>query len=166
MLEIHEYDENISGSCTIYKGILDTFGFDVVKKTGGNSPAPLVVSEWGRSMDDASGEWKGGYATCLAGFIVERSLGWMVWVLAGSYYTRQGERDKDESYGMSCSSFILFFYFPTSGFLLGEVWRWGLGSALLIVLIGLLDHTWSNYRGVDSSGAIRKLVQDTYAAYA
>lgn len=71
-----------------------------MKKNTGNSPAPLVVSEWGRSMNDDSGEWKGGFATCLAGFMVERKLGWMVWVLAGSYYTRQGERDKDESYGI------------------------------------------------------------------
>jgi hypothetical protein len=30
---------------------------------------------------------------------------------------------------------------------------------------GLLDHTWSEYRGVNSSAAIKQLVQQTYAAY-
>jgi len=30
---------------------------------------------------------------------------------------------------------------------------------------GLLDHTWSDYRGVNSSNAIKSLVAATYAAY-
>jgi hypothetical protein len=34
--------------------------------------------------------------------MVSRQLGWMVWVLAGSYYIRSGTQDYDETYG-NCS---------------------------------------------------------------
>ncbi|KAF8850602.1 endo-beta-1 [Acephala macrosclerotiorum] len=127
VLEIHEYDENISGVCFIYENILLSFGFDATTKVGGNR-APLVVTEWGHDESDASGAYKSPYSSCLTQFMVQRQLGWMVWVLAGSYYVRTGTQDSDETYGM-------------------------------------LDHTWSNYRGTESLAALKKVIQQTYAAY-
>jgi len=100
VLEIHEYDENISSSCFIYEQILLSFGFDATTKEGtGVNRAPLVVSEWGHDETDASGAYNSSYSTCLTNFMVERELGWMLWVLAGSYYIRSGIQDYDETYG-------------------------------------------------------------------
>ncbi|KUJ13185.1 glycoside hydrolase [Mollisia scopiformis] len=127
VLEIHEYDEGISSVCSIYEGILLTFGFDATTKTNGNR-APLVVTEWGHDETDASGAYNSAYSTCLTQFMVQRQLGWMIWVLAGSYYIRSGTQDSDESYG-------------------------------------LLDHTWSGYRGNASLVALEQVIQQTYAAY-
>lgn len=143
VLEIHEYDESISGVCSIYEALLISFGFDATTKVGGNR-APLVVSEWGYAENDASGGYNSSYATCLSKFMVERELGWMLWVLAGSYFIRSGTQDYDESYGESCfANRILKRLTPS----------------------GLLDHKWSDYRGDASLTALKLVIQQTYAAY-
>jgi hypothetical protein len=98
VFEMHEYDENISSSCPIYEAILESFGADATTKSGGNR-APLVISEWGHDETDASNSWQSAYSQCLTQFIVQKQLGWMVWVMAGSYYIRSGTQDSDESYG-------------------------------------------------------------------
>jgi hypothetical protein len=101
VFELHEYDEQISGWCWLYQRALDTFGFDATYKSGsGTNRAPLVISEWGHDQSDASGTYNSNYATCLRSFMAERALGWMMWVLAGSYYVRSGVQDPDESYGL------------------------------------------------------------------
>lgn len=147
VFEMHEYDENISSSCTIYKTILNSFGADATTKTGsGANRAPLVISEWGHDESDASGAYQSGYSTCLGQFMVERQFGWMIWVLAGSYYTRSGTQDSDETFG----EFLRLEGLMFTGTDFDE---------------GLLDHTWSDYRGVNSSNAIKSLVAATYAAY-
>jgi hypothetical protein len=100
VFEMHEYDENISGICPLYEDILLSFGADATTKTGpGANRAPLVISEWGHDETDASGAYESAYATCLSSFMVNRQLGWMLWVLAGSYYIRDGTQDSDETYG-------------------------------------------------------------------
>jgi hypothetical protein len=100
VFEMHEYDEGISSSCTIYESILLSFGADATTKTGnGANRAPLVISEWGHDETDASGAYNSAYSTCLSNFMVDRQFGWMIWVLAGSYYIRSGVQDSDESYG-------------------------------------------------------------------
>lgn len=100
VFEMHEYDENISGICPIYETILDSFGADATTKTGtGSNRAPLVISEWGHDETDASGAYKSSYSTCLSRFMVDREFGWMLWVVAGSYYIREGVQDYDETYG-------------------------------------------------------------------
>jgi hypothetical protein len=84
VFEMHEYAEpGISDVCLIYQGILERFGFNAVTEEGGNR-APLVISEWGYAEDDASAAYQSVYATCLAGYMVEKSLGFMLWTLAGS----------------------------------------------------------------------------------
>jgi hypothetical protein len=104
VFEMHEYDEGISNICSVYEGILDSFGADATTKSGpGANRAPLVISEWGHDETDASDAYDSSYSTCLTQFMVERQFGWMVWVLAGSYYIRSGVQDSDETYGMSDS---------------------------------------------------------------
>jgi Cellulase (glycosyl hydrolase family 5) len=109
VFEIHEYDEGISSNCDAYKTALLAFGWDATTKWSwgpfGGNKAPLVISEWGHEQSDASGAYNSAYATCLRGFMEERKVGYMMWVLAGSYYIREGNQDTDESYGESfCSS--------------------------------------------------------------
>ena len=82
---MHEYDENISNPCFVYEAILLSFGFDATTKTGaGANRAPLVITEWGHDETDASDAYQSAYSTCLTNFMVQRQLGWMLWVLAGS----------------------------------------------------------------------------------
>lgn len=100
VFEMHEYDENLSSSCTVYGILLDSFGADATTRTSGNR-APLVITEWGHDETDASKSYDSSYSKCLTEFMVDRKLGWMVWVLAGSYYIRSGAQDTDESYGKS-----------------------------------------------------------------
>lgn len=97
VFEMHEYDESISSSCTVYKAILNSFGADATTKSG--RAAPLVISEWGHDQTDASGAYNSAYATCLREFMLDRGFGWMLWVLGGSYYIREGIQNYDESYG-------------------------------------------------------------------
>jgi hypothetical protein len=100
VFEMHEYDEGISDSCPIYELILEGFGADATTKTGtGSNRAPLVISEWGHDETDASDAYQSAYSECITQFMVKRQLGWMVWVLAGSYYIRSGVQDSDETYG-------------------------------------------------------------------
>jgi hypothetical protein len=98
VFEMHEYDEGISDSCPIYELILESFGADATTKVGGNR-APLVISEWGHDETDTAKAWESAYSVCLGEFMVNRQLGWIIWVLAGSYYIRSGTQDSDETYG-------------------------------------------------------------------
>lgn len=99
VFEMHEYDVHIAGICDLYKKALLIFGGDATTKQTGNGPAPLVISEWGHSQRNDSNSYKSSYTKCLTEFMVERQLGWIVWVLGGSYYTKSGEQGYDEPYG-------------------------------------------------------------------
>jgi len=150
VLELHEYDEGISSSCTIYDAILILFGFDATTKTGaGTNQAPLVISEWGHDESDASAAYQSNYSVCLTEFMEERQLGWMLWVLAGSYYIRSGTLDYDEPYGKQHS----------------EAWFRVDSDRLANLLLGLLSHTWSGYRGNASLAALEQVIEATYSVY-
>lgn len=98
--KMHEYDVGMSLSCAVYQSLLLSFGADATTKTGnGTNRAPLVISEWGHDESDAIGAYNSAYSTCLSQFMVDRQLGWMLWVLAGSYYIRSGVQDSDETWG-------------------------------------------------------------------
>jgi hypothetical protein len=100
VFEMHEYDVGMSSSCTVYQSLLLSFGADATTKTGdGTNRAPLVISEWGHDESDATGAYNSAYSTCLSQFMADRQLGWMLWVLAGSYYIRSGVQDSDETWG-------------------------------------------------------------------
>jgi hypothetical protein len=112
VFEMHEYDEGISSICSVYESILLSFGADATTKTGdGVNRAPLVITEWSHDETDASDAYDSAYSTCLTQFMVDRQFGWMLWVLAGSYYIRSGVQDSDETYGEFLNiSFCLIDY--------------------------------------------------------
>jgi hypothetical protein len=126
--EMHEYDEHLTGlGCTPYKIIMEGFGFDAITTTNGQR-APLVITEWGHDETDASGAYNQAYSTCLVSIMESAQLGFMLWVVAGSYYIRSGVQDTDESYG-----------------LLTHDWSAYRGDASLAALTSLISATYSAY---------------------
>lgn len=104
VLELHSYDIlSPVTDCPSYDANLLEKGFSAAE-AGGNATNrfPVVMTEWGFSNDDAVLWRNGTYATCVQRFLREvvPGAGWMVWVIAGSYYVRQGTQDYDESWGL------------------------------------------------------------------
>lgn len=103
VLEIHNYD-NSATDCGSMESSLYT---DVFQTLDPDDPEtknvfPVIMTEWGFSQDNTT--WEGVYASCLQSFLPEQHAGWMLWVLAGSYYTRSGIQDYDETWGNRISS--------------------------------------------------------------
>jgi hypothetical protein len=101
VLEIHNY-ETTATSCASLEAELETDGFNGMNTT---NPAvknvfPVVMTEWGHGQDAA--DYSTIYQSCLATFLGGLNAGWMVWVLAGGYYIREGIQDYDETWGMYC----------------------------------------------------------------
>ncbi|KAK8038261.1 hypothetical protein PG994_015028 [Apiospora phragmitis] len=86
VLELHNYDNN-ANDCAALQGGLHNNGYQAM------SPA-----EFGFNMDAT--EWQRTYAICLAEYMVTLKSGWFIWVLAGSYYTRDGTQDYEETWGL------------------------------------------------------------------
>jgi hypothetical protein len=99
VLEIHDYENDIK-SCSQLQHTLYTHGFDALNASDPNvkNVMPVLMTEWGHSQDAKT--YQGVYATCLHKILPEWKAGWMVWVLAGSYYIREGTQDSDESWGL------------------------------------------------------------------
>ncbi|KAL8943479.1 MAG: hypothetical protein Q9211_000976 [Gyalolechia sp. 1 TL-2023] len=99
VLEVHDYDAGTT-NCTRKLGYLteDSFGALNRSAPGTKTVFPLVMSEWG--FKQSPDQYKKPYASCLREIITKQSVGWMTWVLAGSYYIRSGIRDDDESWGL------------------------------------------------------------------
>jgi Cellulase (glycosyl hydrolase family 5) len=95
VLEIHNYD-NDATSCDSLEDSLYTDGFEALSSAAANQ-FPVIMTEWGFLMDSTT--WEGVYAECLRSYLPEQQAGWMLWVLAGSYYIRSGEQDYDETWG-------------------------------------------------------------------
>ncbi|GKT43038.1 glycosyl hydrolase 5 family protein [Colletotrichum spaethianum] len=102
VFEQHQYDQGlVDDSCNNYRDILTAFGSNVMTiSDNGTNRAPLVMSEWGHDQTDESGMYKNKFRRCLMDFMVEKQISWMVWVLGGSYYTREGVQDKDEPWAL------------------------------------------------------------------
>ncbi|KDN70454.1 putative endo-beta-1 [Colletotrichum sublineola] len=102
VFEQHQYDQGlVDDACTSYRDILTAFGSNAMTiADAGSNRAPLVMSEWGHDQTDGSAMYKDKFRRCLMDFMVERQIGWMVWVLGGSYYTREGVQDKDETWAL------------------------------------------------------------------
>jgi len=100
VLELHRYNffDN-PFNCTATRADLSKAGFNALD---GGTPAerqfPVVLSEWGFEQNATA--WKGDYPTCLERYLPEQGAGWMIWVLGGSYYLREGKQDYDESWGL------------------------------------------------------------------
>lgn len=98
VLEVHDYD--MDSNCTTKENLLTSNSFGTLNATGlGNRKVfPLVMSEWGFAQSVA--QYQAPYASCLREFLPEQKVGWMTWVLSGSYYVRQGVPDADEPWGL------------------------------------------------------------------
>ncbi len=99
VLEVHDYDLDET-NCTNKRTKLTRDSFAAL---GPISPKvktvyPLVMSEWGFSQ--SPDQYAAPFAACLGQFLPEQRVGWMIWVLIGSYYIREGEQGKDEPWGL------------------------------------------------------------------
>jgi len=95
VLELHTYD-NSATDCAALQDKLFRAGFQAL--TNGTNVFPVAMTEFGFPQDATT--WKGVYASCLEAYIPAQGAGWMIWVLAGSYYTREGIQDYDEGWGL------------------------------------------------------------------
>ncbi|KXH27479.1 endo-beta-1 [Colletotrichum salicis] len=165
VFEQHQYDQGlVDDACTSYRDILTAFGSDVMtignNGTTGNGTmingtmtnatsnrAPLVMTEWGHDQTDESGAFKDKFRRCLMDFMVDRQISWMVWVMGGSYYTREGVQDKDEPWGESTFLFKKMLMIANR------------------TMIAILDHNWDAYRGKASIRRLQSDMERTYAAF-
>jgi len=99
VLELHNYD-NSATSCSSITSALLTAGFNGLSanNSGVKNVLPMVLTEWGYQMDNTT--YEGVYSTCLAEYLPSVHVGWMIWVMAGSYYIRSGTEDYDETWGL------------------------------------------------------------------
>ncbi|GIJ99647.1 hypothetical protein Aspvir_003648 [Aspergillus viridinutans] len=129
VLELHNYATS-SSSCSSLSSSLWTDGFNALNSSDPSivNSMPVVLTEFGFLQDSTT--WEGVYASCLRTWIPEQHAGWITWVIAGSYYIRQGNQDLDETWGKNDSECV----------------------AVLKKLIhaGMLDHTWSGWRSQDA----------------
>lgn len=99
VLELHIYD-NIYGTgtdCDKVQQQLSDGGFQTLADSATNR-FPILLTEFGFGQDEALAQ--DSYASCLMDYLRGQNAGWMIWVLSGSYYIREGEQDYDESWGL------------------------------------------------------------------
>ncbi|KAK0744584.1 glycoside hydrolase family 5 protein [Apiosordaria backusii] len=94
VLEIHNYETGIN-SCSSLQYNLFNKGFKAMTAEA-KIQFPVLLTEFGFAMDAST--WRGTYATCLASYLPAQKAGWTIWVLAGSYYVREGRQDYDEGW--------------------------------------------------------------------
>ncbi|KUI66141.1 Endoglucanase [Cytospora mali] len=97
VLEIHNYENSVA-DCSSLESSLYSDGFEALNTTANVNHFPVVMTEWGFSMDNST--WLEPYTQCLEEYLPAQKAGWMIWVLAGSYYIRSGSQDVDESWGL------------------------------------------------------------------
>ncbi|KAH7359281.1 beta-1,6-galactanase [Plectosphaerella cucumerina] len=100
-LEIHNYETGI-GSCASLRGNLYRRGFQAMNAT---DPAvkdvfPVLLTEYGHSMEGADFEASRTYVSCMSEYLPEVKASWFIWVIVGRYYTRQGIDGFDDSWGV------------------------------------------------------------------
>lgn len=132
VLELHKYD-NGEVLCSFLEAFEDDSGYKALDSNNATikNHMPVVHTEFGYAQTNGSSD--GGaqtvYASCLRQYLVKKKAGWMVWVLSGSYYVRQGTQDSDETYGKCFSSSLCL----TS-------------IADYDAPLGILNHDWTGYR--------------------
>lgn len=102
VLEMHTYNlfpvDNTS-TCAERATTLFNNGFSTLTTNKAANQFPLVMSEWGFEQDATT--WNTSlYATCLREYLPKQNVGWFVWVMAGSYYIRDGTQGHDEDWGL------------------------------------------------------------------
>lgn len=100
VLELHNYDSSAT-SCNSSSSSLRSDGYDALDTQSSSivNVLPVVMTEFGFLQDDST--YQGVYASCLREWLPSQHAGWMVWVIAGSYYIRSGVQDSDETWGKS-----------------------------------------------------------------
>lgn len=98
VLELHNYDSTTS-SCDTLSSSLRSSGFNALdaKNSSIVNVLPVMMTEFGFEQDSTT--YKDVYASCLREFLPSHHAGWMVWVISGSYYIRDGKQDDDEPWG-------------------------------------------------------------------
>lgn len=99
VLEVHDYDAGTK-NCTYKERKLMRNSFGALDRLtpGTTTEFPLVMSEWG--FGQSPDQYTQPYASCLREILPDHNVGWMTWVLGGSYYVRNGVQDYDESWGL------------------------------------------------------------------
>ncbi|KAI1109375.1 glycoside hydrolase superfamily [Nemania sp. NC0429] len=100
VLELHVYDNIFGppgGNCSAITQAWFTAGFQALTNSGA-AQFPLVVTEFGFPQDASADE--DPYASCILDYFSSQHAGWMIWLLGGSYYIRQGAQDGDEAWGL------------------------------------------------------------------
>ncbi|KAL8946062.1 MAG: hypothetical protein Q9183_007959 [Haloplaca sp. 2 TL-2023] len=101
VLEVHNYD--MTGTDTDCESKLEELTYNAFLAQDESSPEiirpyPVVMTEWGHAQNEAG--YASVYSTCLRDILPQQQVSWMVWVLGGSYYIRQGVQDYDETWGL------------------------------------------------------------------
>lgn len=99
VLELHNYD-NGATDCAALQGGLHNNGYQAMSPDDAATANvfPVLLTEFGFNQNAT--EWQRTYATCLADYMVTLKSGWFIWVLAGSYYVRDGVQDYEETWGL------------------------------------------------------------------
>lgn len=101
VLELHSYDIVIPvDNCPLYNENLFDAGYSAVRDNATNK-FPVMMTEFGFTNDATT--WQNDtYAECVQAFLKDQvpNQGWMIWVISGSYYVRQGKQDYDETWGL------------------------------------------------------------------
>jgi hypothetical protein len=96
VLELHNYKNSVAARTTLESDLVGD-GFSALITTTGNL-LPVVVTEWGHNQTDDS--YASVYVSCLGTYLPAQHAGWMIWVLAGSYYIRSRTQDYDGTWFM------------------------------------------------------------------
>jgi len=96
VLELHNYQTSATNCGDIEGGLWN----NGLKATGTKAVniMPVVLTEFGFTQADNS--YTKTYATCLKKLMPQWKTGWTVWVISGSYYTRGGTQDYEETWGL------------------------------------------------------------------
>ncbi|EHL01724.1 putative endoglucanase E1 [Glarea lozoyensis 74030] len=99
VLELHNYQTTATTCPSITNGLYNG-GYNALNATDPKvkNVLPVVMTEWGHDM--SNNEYKGVYQTCLDSYLGGLKAGWMFWEVGGSYYTRQGKQDFDETWAL------------------------------------------------------------------
>lgn len=101
VLEMHAYNilpSDNPADCASLETKLRDRGFETLADSAANQ-FPLLMTEFGFAQDETT--WKTDvYARCITQYLPEQQVGWFIWVLAGSYYVREGKHDHDEPWGL------------------------------------------------------------------
>jgi len=101
VFELHNYQNSAVNCSQILPGLY-TGGYNAMNlsDTSVLNHAPVVLTEFGFGQDNTT--YLLPYSECIREYLTTfpgGPGGWMQWVLAGSYYIRQGTQDEDESWG-------------------------------------------------------------------